>query len=391
MIERTARERLTVSLRNFPVTALVGARQTGKTTLAKSLSGAASESSIYLDLERPSDLAKLTDPESYLEMHSDKLVILDEIQRVPELFPVLRSVIDDRRRNGRFLILGSASPTLMRQSSESLAGRIQYIELNPLTLSEVGDSTKNVDRLWLRGGFPNSYTANSEDQSIAWREAFVQTYLERDLPALGIRVPTVNLRRFWQMLAHSQGQLWNASKIAASLGVTSPTVKHYLDVLASTFIVRYLQPYHGNLKKRLLKSPKVYLRDSGLLHALLLLTTVDDVLGHPAAGASWEGWIIEQILADVPESWGKYFYRTAGGAEADLVLCGTGNKPRCAIEIKRSSAPSVSSGFRNAVKDLGLSAGYVVCNCREAYSLGDGIFTVPVTGLSAFAQSVIRS
>lgn len=386
MIDRHIEDKVRSALTNFPVVALIGGRQVGKTTLAKLLRDGEPETCVYLDLERPSDLSKLRDPESYLEMHAGKLVILDEVQRIPELFAVLRALVDADRRNGRFLVLGSASPDLIRQSSESLAGRILYVELSPLALGEIVRSTANANTLWLRGGYPDSYLAGSDAQSLRWREAFIKTYLERDIPALGIRIPSTMLDRFWRMIAHSQGQLWNASKIAGSLGVTSPTTGHYLEVLEDTFVVRQLRPYFTNLKKRLVKSPKVYLRDSGLLHALLQLETLEDVLGHPVAGASWEGWIIEQVLALAPDNWRPWFYRTSGGAEIDLLVERAGGQPPLAFEIKRASDPSPSKGFWSALRDLELTEGYVICPCNEAYPLGNGVSTLPVTMLPSFME-----
>jgi len=295
MLARHLETAVAASLRRFPAVALIGARQTGKTTLARTLLRRMRGRALLLDLERPSDLGKLAEPELYLEPLADRLVVLDEVQRAPGLFPVLRALIDARRRPGRFLLLGSASPALLRQSAESLAGRVIYHELAPLALHEVG--SRNGARLWLRGGFPGSYLARSEAASLAWRAAFVTTHLERDLPQLGIRVPAANLRRFWMMLAHAHAQLWNASQIGASLGLTVPTMRHYLDILSATFMVRELPPFHANLKKRLVKTPKVYLRDSGVLHALLGLPSTDALLAHPASGASWEGWVIEQACA----------------------------------------------------------------------------------------------
>ena len=276
-LEGTLVQTVAEALAKFPVVALVGARQVGKTTLARVLQRETVGGSVYIDLERPTDLAKLEAPELYLEMHAHELVILDETQRMPDLFPLLRSLVDADRRNGRFLLLGSASPDLVRQSSESLAGRVVHLELSPLSLEEVGATMENVWRLWQRGGFPRSFLAQTDADSLQWREAFIQTYLERDLPTLGVRIPSATLHRFWRMLAHSHGQLWNASKIAASLGISAPTARHYLDILQDTFVVRQLQPYHANLKKRLVKRPKAYLRDSGLLHALLQLETLEDL------------------------------------------------------------------------------------------------------------------
>jgi hypothetical protein len=378
MIPRSLESAVRASLRRFPVVGLVGARQTGKTTLARKLLRAMPGGAVLVDLERPSDLAKLAEPELYLEPLAGRLVVLDEAQRLPGLFPVLRALVDARRRPGRFLLLGSASPDLLRQSAESLAGRIAYHELGPFALHEVGSA--HAARLWLRGGFPGSFLARSGIASLAWREAFIATHLERDLPQLGIRVPAANLRRFWLMLAHGHAQLWNASRIGASLGLTVPTMRHYLDILSATFMVRELAPFHANLRKRLVKSPKVYVRDSGLLHALLGLGTRDDVLAHPASGASWEGWVIEQILALAPAGSRASFFRTAAGAEIDLLLERPGGST-LAFEIKRSAAPRASRGLLTAMQDLGLKKAHVVCPVRERFTLAAGVDALPVEEL----------
>ena len=385
MIQRQLESKLDAAVGSFPVVGLVGARQTGKTTVAKMLAARLGAKSVYLDLERPSDLAKLGSPELYLEQHADKLVILDEIQRMPELFPLLRALVDDHRRNGRFLLLGSASPDLMRQSSESLAGRITYLELSPLHIGELpsGDPL----RLWSRGGFPPSYLAQSDADSATWRESFVRTYLERDIPMLGIRVPSLTLGRFWQMLAHSHGQMWNGSKIAAGMGVSGTTTRHYLDILENTFIVRQLQPFFPNLKKRVMKSPKVYLRDSGLLHSLLGLRDMEDVLGHPTAGPSWEGWVIEQIIALAPRHWRPYYYRTASGAEIDLVLENPGQRTLMAFEIRLSTAPAPARGFWSALSDLDNAPGFIVCPVKERYPLAENAEVLPVRELDAFFRA----
>ena len=367
------------SLAQFPVVGLVGPRQSGKTTLAKQIAKTSAKDSIYLDLEKPSDLAKLEDAELYFGRHTDKLIILDEVQRRPDVFPLLRALVDTSKKKGRFLLLGSAAPDLTRQASESLAGRIVYHELNPFTLADIKPTAANLDRLWQRGGFPLSYLAAHERDSFRWREAFIQTYLERDLPQLGLRVPAAALRRFWTMLAHSHGQLWNGAKIAAGLGVSNPTVRHYLDILQDTFVVRQLPPYHANTKKRLIKSPKVYLRDSGILHTLLHLPESNDLLGHPIVGASWEGWVIEQVLAIVPGTWQASFYRTSAGAEIDLVLARANE--RIAIEIKHSLDPRPSKGFWIALADLGAVRAYVIYPGKERYPLAPNVEVLPATQL----------
>ncbi len=372
MIRRSLQPHLERAVSRFPVVGLVETRQVGKTTLAKTLLGSLERPTVYLDLELPSDANKLSDPELYLGRLADSLVIIDEIQRAPGLFPVLRALVDQHRVPGRFLLLGSASPELLRQSSETLAGRVVYCELSPLGLAEV----QPVDRLWLRGGYPDSFLAPDEAASLEWREAFVATYLERDIPQLGIRVPAAQLRRFWTMLAHSHGQLWNASRIAGSLGLSAPTVRHYLDILEGTFVARQLQPYHANVGKRLTRSPKVFLRDSGVLHALLGLGTLDDLLGHPAAGSSWEGFVVEQILNTSLKGRKPFFYRTAAGAEIDLVLV-PGRGTPVAVEVKHAAAPSLGKGFWNAFRDLGCAQGFVVYPGDEAYPLGEGVTALP--------------
>ena len=380
MLPRRLEAELRLKLATFPVVALLGPRQVGKTTLARQVVRERPDS-LYLDLERPSDLAKLADPELFLGGQAHRLVALDEVQKRPDLFPVLRSLVDDDRRPGRFLVLGSAAPELLRQSAESLAGRIAFLELGPFSLDEVGATPEAMQRLWLRGGFPDSYLAASDEASFNWRLAFVQTFLERDLPQLGLRLPAPTLRRFWQMLAHHHGQLWNGAQLAGALGVSAPTVRHHLDLLEATFVARSLQPLHANLKKRLVKSPKVYVRDSGLLHALLGLGTRDDLLGHPVAGASWEGFALEQVLALHPGQ-DATFYRTAAGAELDLVLGPDGR--RRAFEFKLSLAPTVTRGFWEAIKDLGVAQAQVVFPGEGRYPLAQGVDAV---GLCEFAAS----
>jgi len=330
---------------------LLGPRQVGKTTLALEI--AAEGPSVYLDLERDADRQILTEPDLYLDEQVGKLVILDEVQRMPGLFRNLRGQIDMRRRKGfrtgQFLLLGSASNALLHQSAESLAGRVRYIEMPPLQLDEVGEDRLNG--LWLRGGFPDSFQADSGEASISWREDFLRTYLERDIPALGPRIPATTLRRFWTMLAHAQGGLLNAAALAEGLGVSGQTVGRYLDLLVDLMLVRRLQPWHENVGKRLVRSPKVYVRDSGLVHALLGLGTMESMLGHPVVGGSWEGFCIETLIAAAPPGTEPFFYRTAAGAELDLVLRLPGNEI-WAIEIKRTTAPKVSRGFHLAVDDI---------------------------------------
>jgi uncharacterized protein len=378
IIPRKLQRLILSSLKKYPVVGILGSRQVGKTTLAKTVKELRHQDAVYLDLELPSDWNKLKDPELYLGQFDRSLIIIDEIQRMPTLFPLLGALIDQKRTGGRFLILGSASPDLIRQSSESLAGRIIHHELTPLSLLEIGQ--EGVQSLWLRGGYPDSFLAENDSESFIWREAFIKTYLEMDLPQLGIRIPSIQLRRFWTMLAHSHGQLWNANKIANSLGVSAPTVRHYLDLLEDTFMIRQLLPFHANVKKRTIKSPKVYIRDSGLLHTLLRIATLDDLQGHPSLGSSWEGFVIEQILSLSPEGREAYFYRTNAGAEIDLLIFDRKNNP-IAIEIKYSLSPRLSRGFWNACDDLSCRRGYVIYPGEESYSLGKYILALPLKEL----------
>jgi len=367
MIKRSLQKTIEKSLGAFPIVGILGSRQVGKTTLAKNIQQLL-RNAVYLDLELPSDFNKLQDPELYLNQYLDSLVIIDEIQRMPSLFPLLRSLVDKNRISGRFLILGSVSPDLIRQASESLAGRIIYHELRPFSMIELGYNKALIQNLWLKGGYPDSYLANNNETSFSWREAFIKTYLERDIPQLGIKVPALQLRKFWTMIAHSHGQLWNASQIANSLGISAPTVRHYQDILEETFVIKQLQPYHHNIKKRLIKSPKIYIRDSGLLHVLLRNRTMDDLQSHPSLGNSWEGFVIEQIINIIPESWDTYFYRTGAGAEIDLLLFPTSKSPM-AVEIKYSASPKISKGFWNAYNDL---------DCRKGFLVYPGEFTYPI-------------
>jgi len=380
LIRRTLIDEIGRSLKKFPVVGIVGPRQVGKTTLAKTFQKRPGKGVIYLDLELPSDLNKLYSPELYLEQFSGSLVIIDEVQRMPSLFPLIRALVDRKRSPGRFLILGSASPALIRQASESLAGRLRYHELPPLTLEEVGH--QKMHTLWQRGGFPESYLAGSDAESFAWREAFIKTYLEMDIPQLGIRVPALQLRRFWTMLAHSHAQLWNASRIAGSLGISAPTVRHYLDILEDTFIIRQVLPYYANVGKRVVKSPRVYIRDTGLLHALLMLRRLDDLQAHPSAGASWEGFVIEQIIASMPGDWQPFFYRTGAGAELDLLLLDSRGRT-VGVEIKYSRVPAVSKGFWNAMNDAACMKGFIVYPGDESYPMGKDVVTLPVKNLSS--------
>ena len=348
--------------------ALLGPRQVGKTTLALEI--ARTRPSLYLDLETASDRAKLADPERYLADHEDVLVILDEVHRAPDLFQSLRGLIDSGRRRGkqagRFLLLGSASVDLLKQSGETLAGRIAYLELAPFDALEVAN--KQIDNLWLRGGFPSSFLADNDRDSFRWRQDFIRTYLERDIPQLGPRVPAETLRRFWTMLAHSQSTLLNAATIARGLGVDGKTVARYLDLLVDLLLVRRLPAWHRNVGKRLVKSPKVLVRDSGVTHALLGLTSKEQLLGHPVVGQSWESFVIETLLDVAPQGVEASFYRTSAGAEIDLVITLPGSD-LWAIEIKRSSAPTLEKGFHLACADLRPKKRFVVYPGHERFPL----------------------
>jgi predicted AAA+ superfamily ATPase len=382
MYQRQFQQKLTQLLRQFPAVGLLGPRQVGKTTLAfvqKTLYPDA----LYLDLELPSAQRQLDDPEAFLMAHAQQLVILDEVQRMPELFGILRGVIDQRRRmgqaSGQFLLLGSATGVLMQQSSESLAGRVAYVELPPLLAFEIFTDLPTVadlNALWVRGGFPMSWLAPTDADSMTWREAFIATYLEKDIPALGPRIPSTTLRRLWTMLAHHQGELLDLSKLAAALAISGQTVSRYIDLLCDLMLVRRLPAWHGNVSKRLIRSPKVYVRDSGVVHALLGLSTLDALLGHPVAGSSWEGFVMEQLINAAPQA-EVSFYRTSNGAEADLVLTFR-NQQTWVIEIKRSSAPTLSRGFYQAATDLRAVRKLLVAPVAQTYPLKEGIQVVDV-------------
>ena len=383
MITRRLQDSLQRNLQRFPAIVLLGPRQVGKTTLAQALMAARPQgSAIYLDLELLSDLAKLQDAENYLKAFQDKLVIIDEVQRQLELFPLLRGLIDQDRRPGRFLLLGSASLDLLKQSSETLAGRVMYQELYPLDRLEVASASSDLDLHWWRGGYPEAFLAPDDQTALLWHQALVKTYLERDVPQLGFRVPGPELRRFLSMLAHSHGQLLNASKLAANFGVSDPAIRRYISIFEETFLVRVLPPWHQNLKKRLVKTPKVYIRDSGILHSVLPLADFDQLQGHPQVGASWEGYVLEQIAAqsDAYPDVRAFFYRTHGHAELDLLLT-RGTDVLGAVEVKLTSAPSTRKGLHQARKDLGNPPLWVIYRGQETYPLAEGI---QATGLSEF-------
>jgi uncharacterized protein len=369
--------------------ALIGPRQVGKTTLALGL--AETRPSLYLDLESKADRDKLSDPELFLKSHEDQLVILDEIHRIPELFQTLRGLIDRGRRKGkrtgRFLVLGSTSIDLLRQSGESLAGRIEYVDLGPLNVLEIGTGEEAVNRLWLRGGFPDSFLAKNDSDSFRLRRSFIRTYLERDVSQFGPRIPSETLERLWTMLAHNQGTLLNASRLAAGLSVSAPTVTNYVGLLVDLLLVRRLPPHLANVGKRLVKSPKTYVRDSGLLHALLGIEYMDELAGHPVVGASWEGFVIESLLAAAPERTKAGFYRTAAGAEIDLVLELGGRHGLWTIEIKRGLAARPERGFHHAREDLQPAKAFVVYSGQDRYPLGDGVEAISPHSL---AQELAR-
>lgn len=384
MLSRKARHRIETALARQAAVAIIGPRQVGKTTLAHLI--AEDTPSLYLDLETMADRAKLSEPALFLKQHTDKLIILDEIHRLPEIFQELRGIIDEARRrgkrNGLFLILGSASIDLLRQSGETLAGRIEYVDLTPFHSLEVTPKTDALNRLWLRGGFPDSYLASSEDDSFSLRLNFIRTYLERDVPMFGPRVPAEMMERLWTMLAHNQGTLLNASKLAASLGISAPTITTYIGLLVDLLLVRRLQPFHANVGKRLIKSPKTYVRDSGLVHALLGIETFDELLGHPIAGASWEGFVIENLLAAAPPRTKAWFYRTSAGAEIDLVLELGGRQGIWAIEIKRSLAPKIERGFRSAIEDLKPTKSFIVYAGEDRYPKEQDVEVISVPGMA---------
>lgn len=374
MIQRTAlRQQIETALRRSRIVTLIGPRQCGKTTMARTF--VAPDSLNYFDLEDPVSLARLEQPLTALrDLHG--LVVIDEIQRRPDLFPVLRVLADRKPLPARFLILGSASPALLRQSSESLAGRMEIITMSGFNLAETGADAK--DRLWLRGGFPLSFLADSDEDSFAWRKNFIQTFLERDVPQFGIQIPAYTLFRFWSMLAHYHGQTWNGAEIAGSLGISRVTVRRYLDVLDGLFMVRQLQPWYVNLKKRQVKSPKIYLRDSGLLHQLLGIRTWKELLTHPRLGASWEGFVIEEVIKAVrPDD--VYFWATHGGAELDLLLLKDGR--RLGVECKRVDAPRLTRSMKIALEDLQLEKLLVIYPGERPYPLAERVMVLPVEAI----------
>ncbi|MDQ5937845.1 MAG: uncharacterized protein QG574_5204 [Cyanobacteriota bacterium erpe_2018_sw_21hr_WHONDRS-SW48-000092_B_bin.40] len=385
MIARRLQQSIKDALDRQAAVAIIGPRQVGKTTLALAI--AEQRESLYLDLESSQDRAKLSDPALFLRMYEDRLVILDEIHRMPELFQTLRGLIDEGRRRGkrtgRFLILGSASIELLRQSGESLAGRIEYIDLGPLDALEVAGDQRDLVKLLLRGGFPDSFLAKNDSDSFKLRKSFIRTYLERDVLQFGPRIPAETLERLWTMLAHNQGAQLNALKLAGGLSVSAPTVTGYIDLLVDLLLVRRLRPFAANVGKRLVKSPRVYVRDSGIVHALLGIRDFDELAGHPIVGASWEGFVIENILAAAPEDTMSSFYRTTGGAEIDLVLELPAKNGLWAIEVKRGLAPKVEKGFHFACEDLKPDRRFVVYSGNEHYPLASGIEAIDLRSLTS--------
>lgn len=383
MITRRLAPVLRQRMDETPAVVLLGPRQAGKTTLA--LEVGESHGALYLDLESEADQAKLAEPELYLADHLDRLVILDEIHRAPGIFPVLRGLIDRARREGRrnrlYLLLGSASLDLLKQSGETLAGRVSYLELNPFDALEVEQKPADRDRLWLRGGFPESYLASTGAQSLRWRLDFIRSYLEREIPQLGPRIAASQLRRFWTMLAHLQGGLLNVAQLGRNLGVDTKTASSYIDLMVDLLLVRRLPAFHANVGKRLVRSPKVYVRDSGLVHALLGIEDKDALLSSPIVGPSWEGFVIEQLLSVAPEGVEGHFYRTSGGAEVDLVLTFPDQR-LWTVEIKRSLKPQPEKGFHHANADLNPERRFVVYPGSEAFPLGDGIQATPLHRLA---------
>jgi predicted AAA+ superfamily ATPase len=376
MIPRHIEYKLISALENMPVVALVGPRQVGKTTLSLQIAKQGiNKKSYYLDLELDSDLSKLSDPETYLRRFENQLLIIDEVQRTPDLFRIIRGLVDIRKRAGekagQFLLLGSASRDLLQQSSETLAGRIRFLELSPFSASEIykTDSLSfNPEKLWFRGGFPNSYLAQSDNESWEWRNDFISTYVERDIPLMGPQVSATRMKKFWTMIAHYHGQQVVLTELGKSLEVSHTTIKSYLDILTDFYMVRQIQPWAGNTKKRLVKSPKIYIRDTGLLHKLLNIPDFESLLGNPVVGASWEGFVIENIITSLSSKWRYSYYRTTTQTEIDLVLEGPENQV-WAIEIKRSAAPSIKKEFHTACEDIRATHKFVVYSGTECFPM----------------------
>lgn len=393
MIKRLLEDKLMKALDTMPVVALLGPRQVGKTTLSLLMADKMRKPTTYLDLESDSDFIKLSDAEAFLNRFDNQLVIIDEVQRKPDLFRILRGIVDRRKRTGertgQFLLLGSASRDLLQQTSQTLAGRIRYLELTPFAVSEILDEEDkefDVEKLWLRGGFPDSYLAPTSEESWNWRMDFISTYMERDLPLMGVGILPAQLKRFWQMLAHYNGNQVNLSEMGRSLELSHTTIKNHLDVLTDFYMVRKLQPWSGNVKKRLVKSPKIFIRDSGILHALMNIHDMNSLLAHPKMGSSWEGFVIENILNLIDSRWTYSYYRTSTQVEIDLVLH-TPDSEIWAIEIKRKSAPKLGRGFFEACKDLKATHKWLIYAGNERYPLQK---EVEVIGLIAFLDELRR-
>ncbi|MCP4272270.1 MAG: ATP-binding protein [Gammaproteobacteria bacterium] len=384
MINRRIKQQVTDALERQAAVALIGPRQVGKTTLAREIGE--KRGALYLDLEDRDDREKLTNAKLFLRQFEDKLVILDEIHRTPEIFQTLRGLIDEGRRKGkrtsRFLILGSASIDLLRQSGESLAGRIEYVDMQPLDVTEITAQEDEINRLWIQGGFPDSFLARNEDDSLKFRKSYIRTYLERDVPQFGPRIPAETLERLWTMLAHSQGTMLNASRLASGLSLSAPTITKYIDLLVDLLLVRRLQPFQANVGKRLVKSPKVYVRDSGLLHALLGIKDFNNLSGHPVVGASWEGFVIENLLTAVPDRTLASFYRTSAGTEIDLVLELPGTSETWVIEIKRGLSAKLQKGFYLALDDVQPDKSFVVYSGEDRYPLSEDIEAISISEMA---------
>ncbi|WP_373061363.1 ATP-binding protein [Gemmatimonas sp.] len=393
MIARTLLNTVRQRLRTTSAVVLLGPRQVGKTTLARALAAEWGSRALYLDLEREADRRRLDDADSYLRAQAGRLVILDEIHRAPALFPLLRGIIDERRaageRAGHFLLLGSASLDLQQQAGESLAGRVAYLEMTPILARELATHDAGVPDLWVRGGFPGSLLAANGADSMTWRQDFVRSYLERDVPMFAPRMPAELIGRLWRMLAHAQGTPVNKARLAASLEVSSPAIGRYVDLLTDLLLVRRLPPWSGNLGKRLVRAPKLYVRDSGLLHALLAIESLDDVLSHPVVGASWEGFVIEQLIAAAGSDRLPLYFRTEKGAEVDL-LFERGGRVEMLIEIKRTAAPTVSRGLRSAAADLDAAAVHVVHGGSESWPMGGGVTATSLAGLVEYLSATAR-
>jgi uncharacterized protein len=372
MITRTLQADISRLLKAFPAVCILGPRQVGKTTLAKTLAGTFKKAALYLDLENPLDQRRLADPFTFLTDNADRCIILDEIQVMPHLFAVLRSVIDANRRNGKFILLGSASPQLVKGVSESLAGRIAYRELTPLNILELPDSI-NKNKHWLRGGFPSSLLNRSEAMATEWMNGFIRSYIERDLTVLfGVEFTASITTKLLSMLAHTHGQVWNAEMISRSIGITGPTVNRYIEFLQGAYLIHKLQPFHINTKKRLVKAPKIYIRDSGMLHAISNIGKMNTLRGHPIAGNSWEGYVVEQVLQAMPAGLQLYYYRTQAGAECDMVLA-RGVHPIASIEVKLNNAPTITKGYYQSIDDLKTKKNFVVVPDVENYKTTNGI------------------